>query len=312
MDTPFLQARWFTPVPIRAIDLVVIHDMEMPEKGDTAEACARMFSTTDRKASAHFTVDNNSVVQCVKLMDVAWHAPGANHQGIGIEHAGYAKQTERDWADDYSEKMLQVSAALTSDLCRKFGLPHAFVDEDGLQAGYRGFTTHYEVSKAWHLSDHTDPGPNFPMGHYLDLVHDAAGPQPILQEARPVVNAPVVTIIAHAAWNGGYIEVGADGGTFSWAAPNFGSTGSTKLNSPVVAAAVTPTGQGYWLVAADGGVFAFGDAGFHGSMGGTVLNRPVVGVVSTPSGQGYWLVASDGGIFSFGDATFHGAVEFQG
>jgi len=27
----------------------------------------------------------------------------------------------------------------------------------------------------------------------------------------------------------------------------------------------TPDGHGYWLVGADGGVFAFGDAGFHGS-----------------------------------------------
>ncbi len=32
--------------------------------------------------------------------------------------------------------------------------------------------------------------------------------------------------------------------------------------------AATPDGKGYWLVASDGGVFAFGDAGFEGSMGG--------------------------------------------
>ncbi len=34
---------------------------------------------------------------------------------------------------------------------------------------------------------------------------------------------------------------------------------------------------GYWEVAADGGVFAFGDAGYYGSMGGQHLNQPVVG-----------------------------------
>ena len=32
--------------------------------------------------------------------------------------------------------------------------------------------------------------------------------------------------------------------------------------------AATPDGGGYWLVASDGGVFAFGDAGFYGSTGG--------------------------------------------
>jgi Cu/Zn superoxide dismutase len=66
--------------------------------------------------------------------------------------------------------------------------------------------------------------------------------------------------------------------------------------------------SGYWLAAADGGVFNFGDAPFLGSMGGTKLNRPVVGMAATASGDGYWLVASDGGVFNFGDATFQGST----
>jgi SpoIID/LytB domain protein len=66
--------------------------------------------------------------------------------------------------------------------------------------------------------------------------------------------------------------------------------------------------DGYWVGAADGGVFSFGGAAFHGSTGGMRLNRPVVGMAGTPSGRGYWLVASDGGIFTFGDAGFHGST----
>jgi hypothetical protein len=38
----------------------------------------------------------------------------------------------------------------------------------------------------------------------------------------------------------------------------------------------TPSGNGYWLFASDGGVFNFGDAKFLGSMGGTPLTAPVV------------------------------------
>ena len=53
--------------------------------------------------------------------------------------------------------------------------------------------------------------------------------------------------------------------------------------------AATPDGKGYWLVAADGGVFAYGDAGFYGSMGGSSLVAPVVGMAATPDGKGYWL-----------------------
>ncbi len=83
---------------------------------------------------------------------------------------------------------------------------------------------------------------------------------------------------------------------------------SITSNAPLVGAAVDPSSGGYWLVAADGGVFSFGDAGFYGSMGGTVLNRPVVGMAATPDGGGYWLVAADGGVFSFGDAGFYGSM----
>ncbi|MGH9087298.1 MAG: SpoIID/LytB domain-containing protein, partial [Acidimicrobiales bacterium] len=65
---------------------------------------------------------------------------------------------------------------------------------------------------------------------------------------------------------------------------------------------------GYWEVASDGGIFSFGNAGFHGSMGGKPLNQPIVGMAATPTGGGYWEVASDGGIFSFGTAGFAGSA----
>src|SRR5207302_742242 len=84
--------------------------------------------------------------------------------------------------------------------------------------------------------------------------------------------------------------------------------GGLRLNQPIVAMAATPTGRGYWLVARDGGVFAFGDAAFLGSMGGTPLNAPIVAMAAMPGGAGYWLIASDGGVFSFGTAPFAGSV----
>ena len=79
------------------------------------------------------------------------------------------------------------------------------------------------------------------------------------------------------------------------------------LNAPVVAGAATPDGHGYWLVGADGGVFAFGDAGFYGSVGGLHLDSPVVGFDASRDGHGYWEVSADGGVFAFGDAGFHGS-----
>ena len=65
---------------------------------------------------------------------------------------------------------------------------------------------------------------------------------------------------------------------------------------------------GYWEVAADGGIFSFGDAPYFGSMGGQHLNAPIVAMAATPDHRGYWEVAADGGVFNFGDAEFFGSA----
>jgi len=60
------------------------------------------------------------------------------------------------------------------------------------------------------------------------------------------------------------------GEVFSFGAAGFhGSTGAIHLNQPIVGMAATPDGNGYWLAAADGGIFAFGDAPYEGGVGGT-------------------------------------------
>jgi hypothetical protein len=73
---------------------------------------------------------------------------------------------------------------------------------------------------------------------------------------------------------------------------------------PVIHPAAVP---GYWELASDGGVFAFGGATFDGSMGGEPLSSPVVGMVTDPVG-GYWLVAANGGVFAFGGAGNDGSM----
>lgn len=77
------------------------------------------------------------------------------------------------------------------------------------------------------------------------------------------------------------------------------------MSTWLYAVAILPTasGQGYWLAASDGGVFAYGDAPFYGSVANVRLNQPVVSVASS-SGKGYSLVAGDGGVFAFNE-TFY-------
>jgi streptogramin lyase len=117
-------------------------------------------------------------------------------------------------------------------------------------------------------------------------------------------------LVGRGVHSAGYWLGASDGGIFAFGAGAafFGSTGSIKLNKPIVGMAATPDSGGYWLVASDGGIFAFGDATFFGSTGSMKLNQPIVAMASTPTGLGYWLVASDGGIFAFGDAKFFGST----
>lgn len=123
-----------------------------------------------------------------------------------------------------------------------------------------------------------------------------------------MLNAPIVAVVRTPSGNG-YIEVGADGGTFNYGdAPFLGSLATIKLAQPIIDAAMTPSGKGLTLCALDGGVFDLGDSQFEGSEGGHKLNAPIVSIALTPSGNGYWLVASDGGVFAFGDAPFKGSA----
>ena len=65
---------------------------------------------------------------------------------------------------------------------------------------------------------------------------------------------------------------------------------------------------GYWMVGADGKVYAFGTAGRFGDAGLTP-GTSAVDLEPTPSGDGYWVVDDAGGVSSFGDAVYRGAPD---
>jgi len=95
-------------------------------------------------------------------------------------------------------------------------------------------------------------------------------------------------------------------------ATHYGDPSGLSLQAPLVGIAPTASGEGYWLTAADGGVFAYGDAPWLGSIpqvlpAGVRLAEPIVDAVPT-SGTGYWLIASDGGVFAYGDAPWFGSI----
>ena len=82
-------------------------------------------------------------------------------------------------------------------------------------------------------------------------------------------------------------------------------------NAPTgaVAIASTPDGGGYWVVGTDGTVTAFGDAHSFGDLPSLGVDvNDIVDLVGSPDGQGYNLIGRDGGVFSFGDAVNRGSL----
>jgi len=163
------RARGATPT------LLIVHSMEAPEKGDTAETCARYFQTAAAGGSAHLCVDVDSIVQSVPFAMKAAGARGAPYRGktvndyaVHFEHAGYARQTAADWADDYSVKMLFWSAIAAAEVCKTYAIPTVALTVGQLRGGAAGITTHRDVSAAFNVpGGHTDPGPAFPMAGYV-------------------------------------------------------------------------------------------------------------------------------------------------
>jgi N-acetyl-anhydromuramyl-L-alanine amidase AmpD len=174
---PFVESPNATRATGRPIDVVVMHTMEIAERPDAAQICARWFASSASQVSAHYCVDAGTVLQCVPEQDVAWHARGGNAASIGVELAGFASQTRRDWRDEYSSAVLARAAALVADVCRRRRVPVRWLVADDLLAGRRGITGHAEVSRAYGKSDHWDPGDGFPVEAFLDRVR-------VLQQAQ--------------------------------------------------------------------------------------------------------------------------------
>lgn len=113
---------------------------------------------------------------------------------------------------------------------------------------------------------------------------------------------------------GGYIVLTNAGGVWPFdGAPHLGSipklVPAPKLGGNIVGGAWTESGQGYWMVARDGAVYAFGDAGWFGGFNQepatTRGGRYAVGMVRVTNG--YRVVTFD----PSQDATRYDAYEYR-
>jgi N-acetyl-anhydromuramyl-L-alanine amidase AmpD len=160
----FLAAKWFSEGGNLSVRRIVLHTTE----GGNALTVAKMFAAGVRLASAHYVLDATNVIQCVHERDVAYHAP-PNARTIGVEICGWASWTPTEWAEH--EQEVSLAARLTEDIAYRCAVPLTWLEAGDLKANrLDGVSTHAATSEAFGLSSHWDPGPNFPVEHFMDLV----------------------------------------------------------------------------------------------------------------------------------------------
>lgn len=110
--------------------------------------------------------------------------------------------------------------------------------------------------------------------------------------------------IALDAATGGYWVAQSDGTVHGFGAPT-GDATTTAASGPIVGITGVPNGAGYYLVSANGEVYAFGDALSYGNMS-VSPGQTVAAIATTPNGLGYYAVTRQGAIAAFGDAQLYG------
>lgn len=169
----FVQAHHCLRLPpneFRSLRWCIVHSTETSPGSAVSIARQWALPSYPRKVSAHYIVEPQHVVQCVREHDVAYAAGAANRWGIHIEHVGRAidfKPTPAQqrlglrfeprtkWASDEepwcATTMLTRSARLAADIAYRNGIqvrrltPEDLLEENGPQSG---FASHGDVTRA--------------------------------------------------------------------------------------------------------------------------------------------------------------------
>lgn len=130
------------------VDKVVIHVTQGSYAGTIS-----WFQNATSKVSSHYVVrsSDGQITQMVRDSDTAYHAKSANASSLGIEHEGFVD--DPSW---FTDTMYRSSAALTTYLCDRYGIPK---DRSHIIG-------HSEAPG----NDHTDPGANWNWTYYMQLV----------------------------------------------------------------------------------------------------------------------------------------------
>ncbi len=154
----------------------------------TALSTARYFASAAAGGSAHYIVDISDDEQhCVPDNTIAYHAP-PNERSLGVEICAETTYIREQWLSPQVWPAVLHAASRTAELCGRFRIPIVHIGPAQLQAGARGICGHIDVTNAFHQTNHTDPGPNFPWAEFLAAV---GGNGPIITAEKDDPVAPI-------------------------------------------------------------------------------------------------------------------------
>lgn len=130
---------------------VVVHTIEGSDEGAIS-----WFDNPDAGGvGAHLVIGYSPprAVQLVDLDDICWHAAGANHEYIGIEHEGAASDSYFTWVKRRSQR--KMSANRTAWICYHYNL--------GVPTKGKNVFAHADFP----AGGHHDPGTGWPWRLYI-------------------------------------------------------------------------------------------------------------------------------------------------
>lgn len=199
------------------IQTIVIHTYECP-RGDDIVPRAEYQERSE--TSYNVLVGSHRALEAVPDQQAPWAAGRtANQRGLHLSFLAYAADPPARWLEHHNQ--LDLGARIVAAWCRRHNIPPVKITPSDLQAGTRGVCGHADTSAAWHETDHTDPGPNFPWGEFLQRVkqHLGGGPPTNTLETRMKPTEKVLSYSRqHIRQDTGYWCGPATVQTITWAA----------------------------------------------------------------------------------------------
>jgi hypothetical protein len=158
---------------------IVIHNTSNDASAENEASYAKR--RTD-SVSSHYYVDNDSIIQSLNTDYRAFHVGSkiGNSAGIAYEITGVNAKTRSWWLENVAWELLAKQIRLD---CKAHNITPRLLTVDQIKNGsMTGIMTHNQARLAWGGTDHTDPGPNFPLDHLLKLVTEEEDDMPTVRE----------------------------------------------------------------------------------------------------------------------------------